>query len=327
MSLQRQNVVQNERVDAFDFDETNRLGMANLALALRAFLAPMNGVVRGLHLSPGGGLLARLSPGAAIADAGPIILETDFTVGPFAPNSSGFTRLDLVSIGYAEQQTNSEMRVILNPISGTTAEQPVLTKVTAQPVVTVTQGVPSASPVLPATPLGQIALYQVRIDSGATDITFDDITVLDAGRIDRLRWVGHIIGSSQPLPYVDSNLIDDVVIPEGGAGLVVGVMTFQPTPSPLVTVLAPLDSAVLSIENAANPGVPLSAASTGLWSCRNNLAVVSAPRTTLTTIALLLGPLAATTFQLRLALDQPGTFADWTDAVIASSAMAVLVNP
>ena len=188
--LQRSMVTINQRLDVEDFNRTNDQALANLALALRHFLVPTTGVMRGLTLDATDptSMLVTLKPGAAIGPNGDaIIVESDRAVGPFAANASGNPRIDLVSIRYAEAAGSAENRNFINPVDGTQFSSAVNTRVITNPTVTITQGVPAADPVAPATPAGDVALYAVRIENGAVSIAQDKLTRVETSRVDPLR--------------------------------------------------------------------------------------------------------------------------------------------
>lgn len=182
MPLGRRQVIANERTDYNDFNASGTLCMANLALALAAFRNPRigsPGVARGLELLANGTMSPTLKAGAAFVEGNSIvvpglaIVEEDASLGPFASNADGnqYSRIDLVSIAYAEADDTPEQKIIVDPNTGATSQQSVDTQKGAAASVVITTGTAAATPAAPATPAGHLALYTVQVDWNVTQIT------------------------------------------------------------------------------------------------------------------------------------------------------------
>ena len=312
--LRREMWTVNERVDSYDLNQTNDLAAANLGLAIAKFIAPSGGVVNGGGASPAGGMLITLNPLSAIAGVNLIIVESARTVGPFAANSdpNGYARLDLISVGYAEAPSNSEQRTMINPVSGSTYGATINTKVTANPVVTITQGVAASDPALPATPAGHVALYQVRVGSGVTEITADKITQIPASRVDRVRNIFEVStsgGVAVTAPWTSSKSLSFSVA-DGAAALLIASFEGAPVADQAEPNFAPVATLAVSIEDAAAPNVSLARAAVPYW-CARYSGITLCPQQTATVIAPLYGPLTLKSYRLRVQKDT-AAFQQWT---------------
>ncbi len=311
--LRREMFTVNERLDAFDLNETNNLAAANLGLGIAKFIAPSGGVVNGGALTAAGGMLLTLAPLAAIIGNQLIIVESAQAVGPFRGNAdpNGYARLDLVSIGYSEAVSNPEQRTLISPDSGQTYAANINTKITATPTITITQGVPAANPVLPATPAGQLALYQVEVDSGAAQITADKITQIAASRVDRVRSVFESLpgGVAAAVPWVSSKSLG-CLVPAGSAALLIASFEGMPVGDQSVATFSPVATMAVSIEDVAAPNVALGRAALPFWSATYT-GVTICPQQTATVLVPLSGPIAYTNYRLRVQKDT-NAFGQWT---------------
>jgi hypothetical protein len=163
------------------------LSLTNLALAISRFVSVPDSIIRGGDVVPTApaSLAVVLKPTVAMSPAEKLLVldaNTNLNVAgtpPSAPHPA-LPRFDLVSIGYQEAETNEELRKFRDPDSGVKADVLIATKIQSQPLPLVTQGVPAASPAVPATPAGHIPLAVVVVNAAAATITANDIlTVYD----------------------------------------------------------------------------------------------------------------------------------------------------
>ena len=226
--LRRAQIAVRQRVDDLDFNRTNQFALSNLALALRALMAPGLGVVRGLAVTPTyptPSMQLTLEPGAALAPGpggvgtGLIVVESARTLS-VAANTSGHPRIDLVSIRYDEQPGAAETRKFR--ANDAWFDQPgTFTEVIANPVVTVTQGTPADTPAAPDTPAGDLALCTVTVASGATYLNAQSLTRVNTDRSSPL-----IVGSAGghvgiALPWNPGPLVE-LATPQGATTFFVG---------------------------------------------------------------------------------------------------------
>jgi len=203
MPLQRVIWSENQRVDDVDLNRTNQFALANLTLALRHFLAPGFGIVRGGSLTPGGGMFVQLSALAAIAPNGAgtglVLVEAPVTVGPFASNGGGSPRTDMVSVRYVETPA-TESRQFINPDTDTEYTNPTTqVQINAAPTVVITPGSSTA-------PSGNLAIGTVTIAPGQTVIAGSDIALDYTHRAHPLQ-VGSIGSETVNLPWESGTIL------------------------------------------------------------------------------------------------------------------------
>jgi hypothetical protein len=219
MSFQRAQVYPQQRFDSKDFNGTNDLAFSNLALALRYAIQPNGGLIKG-------GAVTATSPASKAVDVAPLfaindnnemmVLEATDTKA-IGDNTSGNPRIDLVSVGYSDVDDIQESRQFWDQTGGFAFPQNVDTRKTTTATVVVTQGVPAASPSVPATPAGHVALAQIAVEDGFTAITDGDIityettTGLIAGVAD---WGANPINHAFPADFV-SDPLWSVATPQG----------------------------------------------------------------------------------------------------------------
>lgn len=224
MPLTRSRADEGQRTDAIDFLRTNNSAFSNLELALRAFLfgpQVVSGVVHGGGLAPTGpaSMNVALDPLAAIVSLH-LCIASEQQILAIAPADPTHPRIDLISIGYSEQNTDTEAR--WKKISGVNVQTPVATQIKAIQQAVVTTGVPAASPASPSVPAGHIPLWTVRVPAGATAVDVDDFTRADTSRIDRFRYVSWAAPTPPTaLPYDGTEMT--VTIPDGSVALLIGV--------------------------------------------------------------------------------------------------------
>jgi hypothetical protein len=182
MALERPRWLPNEQATSVDLNRLSDLALSNLFLAVSRFVAPPDSIVRGGAVVPTdpASMAVIVQSTAALSSAGEIIIldaDTNKAIGASHPTQP---RIDLVSIGYLQQNIATEARTFRDPGTGVKSDVEIETKIQSVPQVTVTQGVPAASPAVPATPGGHIPLAVVVVAAGAVSIDAGDIfTVYD----------------------------------------------------------------------------------------------------------------------------------------------------
>lgn len=220
MPIDRQVVSPFQRTDHHDFAEASRLGVANLMLALRALHAPgLAGVVKGGTFTAGVGRFLDLAPTVAFDSAGNLLLiESTTSVGEFQANGGPHSRIDLVSIGYAEDPVAVENRAFINPADNSTFTANVPTKFRARAAVTVTTGTPSATPAAPSTPPGHVPLAHVTIAPGTAQLTAGHISPVSASLVRPVRLLTQAPTAST-LPW-ESDRLAALATPPGSASII-----------------------------------------------------------------------------------------------------------
>lgn len=300
MPFERARVEQDQQTASIDFNRTNDLAWANLGLALRYFLAGnLEGVLVGGEVqptSPQSMAVVVTAPLAAIAQGGPVIVETDtpLSIQPADPTNP---RIDLVSVGYSEQQTAQEQRYVRQ--GSTKVQVPINTKYQAQPELLVTTGVPAASPVPPAVPAGHIPLAEVTVPAGATSIGQGDIKRAASGLLavstplKVATWQGS--GNVETLPWVSADLVS-LVVPSGRTGVIVAGIN-------VVTVGSVDTSVVYDVLNVAledrDSGAIIGQSEANLW---------RGERRDILVVGIVPGPTdGERTYRMRLRGDDGGT--------------------
>lgn len=211
LPIKRVRLEQYQRTDETDGNAFGALGLDALYQSLKAMLGTGWVTLGALDpVGPGRACTLR-APTAAITPEGIAITSTDQTVTPGA-NASGDPRIDLVSISWTETDTDSDERDFINPISKVIAPQNTNTRKTWSAPITLTAGVPDPDPSAPATPANHVALYEILVEDGATEITAADITPvasaanLKVPQLSKATWAG--VGAAvQPLPYTTPTLL------------------------------------------------------------------------------------------------------------------------
>lgn len=256
MPLEKIQVATNQRTDKLDMNRATAYALANLALAARHLIVDAGRVLRGGALRPADPptRFLTLEPLAALSANGELILlENDYALPEVAPNSSGNPRIDLVSIGYAEADSRTEQRTFidplnLDPVTGKPIQYQAATPttITATPEVTLTTGTPAASPSPPPTPANHIALWQIAVANGATQLTASELTRVEAERISRLRGATFMpTGNPQTSPYTSPAL--SLVVPTAGAALLIAQFTLKRALTERYTVDILRDGSALDI--------------------------------------------------------------------------------
>lgn len=231
MSLFRALTRPKQRTDSIDFNRTNDLGLSNLELSLRHFLVFATGIMRGGTVSPDSGMFVKVGALAGITSTGrALILEVDTSAGPFASNNSGNPRVDLVSAYISDDQAAVETRKFINsdvnPVQK--FDQDVSTKIETKALLRITQGTPASNPVAPALPAGHIALAEVRINNGQTQINSGSITQRYESRVapQRAKKTADTSGNIS-FPW-ESDRLEKVVTPAGATTVLEGQVEYAP---------------------------------------------------------------------------------------------------
>ncbi len=221
MPLKTVRVAQNQRGEAEDINDIGLLGLGNLTSALRGFVSPGTDgkITRGGLVYPTAPASKNvlIQPSAGFNPSGlPILLEAEDTKA-IADNASGNPRIDLVSISVASVDTDEVPRKFWNPATETSFDANTDTRTELVTSVTVTQGVPGATPSPPATPAGHVPLARVAVANGMTSITDDDITMLDASLLTPVKYrewqwgpdygVDGAFATAVALPYETPDLV------------------------------------------------------------------------------------------------------------------------
>ena len=135
---------------------------------------PTSPAALAVDLSPGLALHDLASGDDYTSDFRPILLDVAQRV-TFDANSSGLTRIDRVSVRAVEVQEDPQTVNIKDPLTGAINPAVRDQRVEYAYQYIVSQGVPDASPVAPATPSGYLAVCDVTIASGAGAINSSDI--------------------------------------------------------------------------------------------------------------------------------------------------------
>lgn len=186
--LQHVKFAANQRVELGDMNALGSLGLANLARLAAGYFAPgvsVGRVVRGGEVSPTSPASknVRIRPLAAVGGFGvPVLLETEATE-PIADNASGNPRIDLVTVSAAIANTDNASRKFWNPTTEESFDANTDTRTSVVVSTTVTQGVPGATPLPPATPAGHIPLAWVTVPNGMSSIAASNIIPVEASFI------------------------------------------------------------------------------------------------------------------------------------------------
>ncbi|GEM_PF-5775897 len=186
LPLKHVRVEQNQRADTDDFLATNTLALQNLFLALKHGFAPNNGWLQPGAISYAGpGMACELvAPVAVITDQGLAIMSETATLTPGNGDGSN-PRIDLVSAYWSEVDASSETRQFMDQATGVPYGQSVDTRTEWKLTAALTAGTPAADPVRPATPANHVALWEILVPTGATDLTGGTFTLIPSDALVR----------------------------------------------------------------------------------------------------------------------------------------------
>jgi len=132
-------------------------------------------------------MLLTMAPGAVMTDGGPVYFESSQSL-VFQAADGTFARIDIVSVGYSEANGTNEAREFWDDNLQQPFSQPIDTEVISGPAaVTVTTGVPAASPTQPATPSGHVLIAIVTVQAGATELILANVVVPSESRLEIVR--------------------------------------------------------------------------------------------------------------------------------------------
>lgn len=269
MPLKRQRWDVNQRIDAADLNNGSTLAYANLSLALRHFLAPSLGIVRGGDVTPVANTrYVTIAPLAGVAATGPIIVESP-TPWFIDPNGEGLPRIDLLYVTYGEALTDQVQRYRIAPADGTVAQVPTHTTITASATIGLDKGTAATNPVAPATPTNALPIATIRVEPGSDPITADKITRVEAARFDAIREIVSTVAVVGTQPPWQTPFPLPLEVPDGFRVLVLAAAVVTPHQDTVAAAFVPQKGVRMDIIDPLNSGVSLGGVEAGVWASQN----------------------------------------------------------
>jgi len=144
-----------------------------------------DGTNANVTMKPGLALWYDASQGDSwLGEVTPVFFDTAQTAS-FTSNTSGNDRIDVLSVRPIEVEEDSVLRKFKDPISQVVSQQLSPQRVRLGFEFVVTEGVPAASPSVPATPTGTFKIAEVLRPNAQADVNAVDVT--DARNLDRMK--------------------------------------------------------------------------------------------------------------------------------------------